>query len=212
MSTIQERNLQGKWRWSPAHPRASAPPSPLSWPFAAQPSPSTTPAAKPPLKSRSRHQAAGGKAIAVQANVADPASIQPLIDTVVTQLGPLTSSSTTPASTNSARLKPSRPSTSTSSSTSTSLASAHHPGRSSPRFNPDGGSIINIGSVAAEWPSPAASVYSATKGAVDSVTVSLSKELGPKKIRVNASIPAWSKPKESTPPASSAATLKRMPR
>ena len=51
-------------------------------------------------------------------------------------------------------------------------------------FNPDGGSIINIGSVAAAG-LPTASVYSATKGAVDSVTVSLSRELGPKKIRVN---------------------------
>jgi 3-oxoacyl-[acyl-carrier protein] reductase len=35
------------------------------------------------------------------------------------------------------------------------------------------------------------SVYSATKGAVDSITISLSKELGPKKIRVNAINPAW---------------------
>jgi 3-oxoacyl-[acyl-carrier protein] reductase len=33
---------------------------------------------------------------------------------------------------------------------------------------------------------PNAAVYSATKGAVDSITVSLSKELGGKKIRVNA--------------------------
>jgi len=33
---------------------------------------------------------------------------------------------------------------------------------------------------------PNGSVYSATKGAVDSITVSLSKELGAKKIRVNA--------------------------
>ncbi len=52
------------------------------------------------------------------------------------------------------------------------------------QFSPDGGSIINIGSVAAKGV-PAASVYSATKGAVDSVTLALSKELGPRKIRVN---------------------------
>jgi 3-oxoacyl-[acyl-carrier protein] reductase len=51
-------------------------------------------------------------------------------------------------------------------------------------FDPQGGSIINIGSVAAKGV-PAAAVYSATKGAVDSITVSLSKELGPRKIRVN---------------------------
>jgi 3-oxoacyl-[acyl-carrier protein] reductase len=49
----------------------------------------------------------------------------------------------------------------------------------------DGGSIINIGSVVGPMPSASASVYSATKAAVDAVTVSLSKELGPRKIRVN---------------------------
>jgi 3-oxoacyl-[acyl-carrier protein] reductase len=52
-------------------------------------------------------------------------------------------------------------------------------------FGETGGSIINISSVAAIAPPPNASVYSATKGAVDAITKSLSKELGPKKIRVN---------------------------
>ena len=51
-------------------------------------------------------------------------------------------------------------------------------------FDPKGGSIINIGSVAAAG-IPAAAVYSATKGAVDSITRRARKELGPKKIRVN---------------------------
>ncbi|WP_435011416.1 SDR family NAD(P)-dependent oxidoreductase [Tundrisphaera lichenicola] len=53
-------------------------------------------------------------------------------------------------------------------------------------FGPEGGSIINISSVAAVAPPPGASVYSATKGAVDTLTKALAKELGPKKIRVNA--------------------------
>jgi len=48
-----------------------------------------------------------------------------------------------------------------------------------------GGSIINISSVAATAAPPATSVYSATKAAVDAVTRSLAKELGPRKIRVN---------------------------
>lgn len=52
-------------------------------------------------------------------------------------------------------------------------------------FSPDGGSVINISSVAGENPPPNASVYSATKAAVDAVTKSLAKELGPRKIRVN---------------------------
>jgi 3-oxoacyl-[acyl-carrier protein] reductase len=52
-------------------------------------------------------------------------------------------------------------------------------------FNPAGGSVINISSVAGVNPMPGAAVYSATKAAVDAVTKSLAKELGPKKIRVN---------------------------
>src|ERR1700726_1165458 len=52
-------------------------------------------------------------------------------------------------------------------------------------FGPEGGSIINIGSVAGSGNTPTASVYPDTKGAVGSVTRTLSKELGPKKIRVN---------------------------
>jgi 3-oxoacyl-[acyl-carrier protein] reductase len=52
-------------------------------------------------------------------------------------------------------------------------------------MGPTGGSIINISSIAGLMPLENASVYSATKAAVDAVTVALSKELGPKKIRVN---------------------------
>jgi 3-oxoacyl-[acyl-carrier protein] reductase len=52
-------------------------------------------------------------------------------------------------------------------------------------FGPSGGSVINISSVAATSASPTTSVYSATKAAVDAVTKSLAKELGPRKVRVN---------------------------
>jgi 3-oxoacyl-[acyl-carrier protein] reductase len=52
-------------------------------------------------------------------------------------------------------------------------------------FGPEGGSIINIGSVVSSATPPTTTVYTATKGAVDSVTRTLSQELGPKKIRVN---------------------------
>ena len=52
-------------------------------------------------------------------------------------------------------------------------------------FGTQGGSVINIGSVASRLTPPTSSVYSATKGAVDAVTAVLSKELGPRKIRVN---------------------------
>ena len=54
------------------------------------------------------------------------------------------------------------------------------------QFGPSGGSIINISSVASTAAGPTTSVYSATKAAVDAVTKSLAKELGPRNIRVNA--------------------------
>jgi 3-oxoacyl-[acyl-carrier protein] reductase len=53
-------------------------------------------------------------------------------------------------------------------------------------FGGDGGSIINLSSLVSISPVPNASVYSATKGAVDAITKSLAKELGPRNIRVNA--------------------------
>ena len=52
-------------------------------------------------------------------------------------------------------------------------------------IGPEGGSIINISSIVGQMAVATASVYSATKAAVDAITVSLSQELGPKKIRVN---------------------------
>ena len=53
-------------------------------------------------------------------------------------------------------------------------------------FDAAGGSIVNISSVVSTLGFPNASVYSGTKGAVDSITRSLAKELGPRGIRVNA--------------------------
>jgi 3-oxoacyl-[acyl-carrier protein] reductase len=53
-------------------------------------------------------------------------------------------------------------------------------------FGQAGGSIINISSLASTFAPEGGSVYSATKGAVDTVTRSLAKELGPRNIRVNA--------------------------
>jgi len=53
-------------------------------------------------------------------------------------------------------------------------------------FDGDGGSIVNISSVASKATPPYSVVYSATKAAVDAVTKTLAKELGPRKIRVNA--------------------------
>jgi 3-oxoacyl-[acyl-carrier protein] reductase len=53
-------------------------------------------------------------------------------------------------------------------------------------FDAAGGSIINVGSLAGTATPPTGSVYNATKAAVDAITRTLAKELGPRNIRVNA--------------------------
>jgi 3-oxoacyl-[acyl-carrier protein] reductase len=55
-----------------------------------------------------------------------------------------------------------------------------------PYFPAEGGSVINISSVVSTLAPAAASVYASTKGAVDTITKTLAKELGPRNIRVNA--------------------------
>jgi len=57
------------------------------------------------------------------------------------------------------------------------------------QFGPNGGSVINISSVASVNPVPNLLVYAATKSALDSITRVLAKELGPRKIRVNTIAP-----------------------
>ena len=52
-----------------------------------------------------------------------------------------------------------------------------------------GGAIVNIGTVATALAPPAAAVYAGSKGAIDVITKSLAKELGPRGIRVNAISP-----------------------
>jgi 3-oxoacyl-[acyl-carrier protein] reductase len=52
-------------------------------------------------------------------------------------------------------------------------------------FGTRGGSVINISSLASTKATPNSTVYSATKGALDTVTRNLANELGPRKIRVN---------------------------
>ena len=56
-------------------------------------------------------------------------------------------------------------------------------------FGDNGGNIINISSGASKYPLPNASLYSATKAALDAVTVALSKELGAKNVRINSILP-----------------------
>jgi len=56
-------------------------------------------------------------------------------------------------------------------------------------FGDRGGNVINISSGASKSPLPGASLYSATKAALDAMTIALSKELGVKNVRINSILP-----------------------
>ncbi|WP_348264936.1 glucose 1-dehydrogenase [Telmatobacter sp. DSM 110680] len=127
---------------------------------------------------------AGGKAIVVQANVADPDSIGPLINTVVKQLGPIDILVNNAGVFEFAPLESVTPEHFHRQFNINVLGLLLVTQAAVAQFNPEGGSIINISSVVADG-SPNASVYSATKGAVDTISAALAQELGPKKIRVN---------------------------
>jgi 3-oxoacyl-[acyl-carrier protein] reductase len=127
---------------------------------------------------------AGGKAIAVQANVADPDSIGPLIESVSRQLGPISILVNNAGIYDFAPIEAVTPDHFHKQFNLNVLGLLLTTQTALKHFDPKGGSVINVGSVAAAGV-PTASVYSATKGAVDSITVALAGELGPRKIRVN---------------------------
>ena len=129
-------------------------------------------------------KAAGGKAIAVQANVSDPASITGLVDTVVKEFGPIDILVNNAGVYEFAPLEAVTPESFHKQFNLNVLGLILTTQAAVAKFSPKGGSVINIGSVAAAGV-PTASVYSATKGAVDSITGALAQELGPKRIRVN---------------------------
>jgi 3-oxoacyl-[acyl-carrier protein] reductase len=127
---------------------------------------------------------AGGKAIAVQANVADPDTIGPLINTVARQLGPISILVNNAGIYDFAPIEAVTPEHFHKQFNVNVLGLLLTTQTALKHFDPKGGSVIDVGSVAAAGV-PTASVYSATKGAVDSITVALAGELGARKIRVN---------------------------
>ena len=58
-------------------------------------------------------------------------------------------------------------------------------------FPETGGSIVNIGTISSWNPVPNTSLYSASKAAIDTLTLSLSRELGARNIRVNIVAPGY---------------------
>ena len=60
-----------------------------------------------------------------------------------------------------------------------------------PLFGPQGGSVINISSIVSRMGIPGSAIYAGTKGALDTLTLVLASELGPRKIRVNSINPGF---------------------
>lgn len=127
----------------------------------------------------------GGQAIAVQANVAKQADIKRLFDETIKAFGHLD------ILVNNAGLYEFAPLAEITPEHYHKLFDLNVLGlllttqEAVKHFGDTGGSIVNISSVVATLAPPSASVYSATKAAVDAITRSLGKELGPRKIRVN---------------------------
>jgi NAD(P)-dependent dehydrogenase (short-subunit alcohol dehydrogenase family) len=133
----------------------------------------------------------GGKAIAVRADVSIEADIVEMFRTVDRDLGKVT------ALVNNAGIMTTTPAASLTAEAVNGMLHTNVTGlflcireavrRMSPEFGGKGGSIVNLGSMAAKLGGlPGYAAYAASKGAVDSLTVGLARELGKTGIRVNA--------------------------
>ncbi|HEY3706891.1 MAG TPA: glucose 1-dehydrogenase [Terracidiphilus sp.] len=127
---------------------------------------------------------AGGKAIAVKGSVSDPGQIPTLIEEVAHKLGPIDVLVNNAGIYEFGPIDAITPDHFKKQFDTNVLGLLLVTQAALNQFNPGGGSIVNISSVVVDGV-PGAAVYSATKGAVDAVTASLAKELGPRKIRVN---------------------------
>jgi 3-oxoacyl-[acyl-carrier protein] reductase len=129
--------------------------------------------------------AAGGKAVAVKASVAVPADIEHLVAESVKAFGQVDILVNNAGVYQFAPLEETTPELfhrqfdiNVLGLLLTTQATVRH-------FPAEGGSIINISSVASTLGMPGGAVYCGTKAAVDAVTRSLAKELGPRGIRIN---------------------------
>ena len=130
-------------------------------------------------------RASGGKAIAVKADVSKAADASALIDDTIKAFGRLD------VLVNNSGVYEFTPIESVTEESFHRMFNINVLGlllvtQAATKHLPEGGSIINIGSAVTRITPPNSSVYTATKGAVDAITGVLSRELGPRKIRVNA--------------------------
>ncbi len=144
-----------------------------------------------------RITAAGGRAVALQADVSDEADVVAMFDRLDHALGPVT------ALVNNAGILETQMRVDAMDAdrinrilatnvTGTLLCCREAVRRMSTRHGGRGGAIVNVSSVAAKTGSPGEYVdYAASKGAMDALTVGLAQEVAQEGIRVNAVRPGF---------------------
>jgi NAD(P)-dependent dehydrogenase (short-subunit alcohol dehydrogenase family) len=142
-------------------------------------------------------QREGGKALAVQADISCEPQVMSLFEAVDREFGPLTA-----LVNNAATLEPQMRLDSMDAARlqrmfatnviGSMLCSREAVRRMSSRYGGSGGAIVNISSGAARWGSPGEYIdYAATKGAVETLTIGLAKEVAEEGIRVNGVRPGF---------------------
>jgi NAD(P)-dependent dehydrogenase (short-subunit alcohol dehydrogenase family) len=140
-------------------------------------------------------EAAGRKGVALAADVGDAAAVARLFEAAEAALGPLTalvnSAGLTGLSKPFVESDPEEMRRVLDVNTAGTLYCCREAARRMARSRGgSGGAIVNLSSAAATLGSPGEFVwYAASKGGIDSLTIGLSKELGPEGIRVNAVSP-----------------------
>ncbi|NPU64425.1 glucose 1-dehydrogenase [Bradyrhizobium sp. 83012] len=129
--------------------------------------------------------AKGGKAVAVGGNLTDPAQVTSAVADTVKALGPIDILVNNAGVYEFAPLDAITPEHFHKQVDLNVLGLLLVSQEAARHFNPAGGSIVNISSGVSTIAPPNGAVYTATKAAVDAISSVLSKELAPRKIRVN---------------------------
>jgi len=136
-------------------------------------------------------EASGGRALTVQGDLAQSADIERMVSATVAAFGPLR------ILVNNAGAFEYQPLESITEAHFHRLFDTNVLGlllatqRAVASFDPAGGSIINISSLAAQGDAPGRAVYTASKAAVNAITKVLALELAGRRIRVNAIMPGY---------------------
>lgn len=131
-------------------------------------------------------KAKGGKAVAVHGNLADPKDVASAVAETVKALGPIDILVNNAGVYEFSPLDSITPEHFHKQFDLNVLGLLLVSQEAARNFSAGGGSIINISSGVSTITPPNSAVYTATKASVDAITAVLSKELAPRKIRVNA--------------------------